>query len=136
MPCVAPAGAKRRMTRRIPAIATTARSNNITMFPNPAPKPRWLISAAMPSPAARPAIGPSHERFGATAGAAAVAGAVGCAAGGVGLAGAACGAARGGRLRCIPDMPPPPRRRAKASPGIEVAATRATASATMNDFMD
>ena len=33
------------------------------MLPNSAPRPRWLISAAMPRPAARPAIGPIQERF-------------------------------------------------------------------------
>jgi hypothetical protein len=33
--------------------------------------PRWLIRAARPSPAAMPANGPIHDRFGGVAGAAA-----------------------------------------------------------------
>ena len=46
-------------------MATMTNSISMTMFPNSAPKPRWLISAAMPRPAAMPAIGPSHDRRGA-----------------------------------------------------------------------
>ena len=84
------------------------------MLPNASPRPRWLISAAMPRPAARPAIGPSQERFGAAAAGAAAAAAVGgrrgWAAGVVGRG--ASGVARGGTLRCMPAAPPPPMRRA------------------------
>src|SRR5664279_4769051 len=89
----------------------------------------------MPRPAATPASGPSHERFGtAAAGAAAVVGAgVGCAAGVAGFA--ISGPVRGGRLRWMPAVPPPPMRRANASLGTEVAATRATARAMSKDFM-
>src|SRR5436189_149643 len=39
----------------------------VSRFAKPAPSPKWLSSAAMPRPAAMPAIGPSHERRGAGA---------------------------------------------------------------------
>ena len=126
---------KRRITKRMSAKATTA-SNAITMkLPNSAPRPRWLISAAMPSPAARPAIGPIHERRGAAAGVApAVAGAAGCATGAAGLAGTASGV-RAGRLRCMPTAPPPPMRRASATPGTVAAAATKRASVSAIFFI-
>ena len=83
------------------------------MLPNASPKPRWLISAAMPSPAARPAIGPSQERLAAAAAGAAAAAAFGAAGWAAGVVGrGASGVARGGTLRCMPAAPPPPMRRA------------------------
>ena len=78
--------------------ATTASSAIIRKLPKPSPRPRWLISAAIPRPAARPAIGPIQLRL-AAAGAVAPAGAA---------AGAACCGAAGlagvelGMLRCMP----------------------------------
>ena len=107
----------------------------MTMLPNSAPKPRWLISAARPRPAARPAIGPSHERRGAAAGVAAAVGAgAGWAVGAAGRAGSAAGAA-GGRLRCMPTAPPPPMRRASATPGNALPAATTKASAKASDLM-
>jgi hypothetical protein len=89
---------------------------------NSAPRPKWLISAAIPRPAASAAIGPIHERRGAAGGVAAAVGAgAGCAVGAAGFAGTASGAARGGTLRCMPTAPPPPMRRASATSGTRAA---------------
>ena len=128
-------GMKRRIRKRISANATSASNTIMMMLPNSAPRPRWLISAAMPRPAARPAIGPIHERRGAAAAAApAVAGAAGCATGAAGLAGTASGV-RAGMLRCMPTAPPPPMRRASATPGTVAAAATKRASASASFFI-
>ena len=47
---------KRRIRKRTTANATSASSTIMMMLPNSAPRPRSLISAAMPRPAARPAM--------------------------------------------------------------------------------
>ena len=121
--------AKRMATKARPAISTI-----MMMLPIPSPMPKWLISAAMPRPAARPASGPIHERLGAgAAGAAAAAGVVGAAC--AGLAGAALGAAEG-VLRCMPEEPPPPMRLASAAPGARLADSTANDRARMSVFME
>ena len=83
--------------------------------------PKWLISAAMPRPAARPAIGPIHERRGATG--AGVGLVVGLGAACAGLAGGASGVRGGGVARCMPLDRPAPRRAASASGAMEVRAS-------------
>src|SRR5829696_3298983 len=90
----------------------------------------------MPRPAARPAIGPIHERFGAAAAAGAAPAVAGAAAGAVcaGLAGSASGAARGGTLRCMPAEPPPPRRLASASAGTMPIETAPAINAITSAF--
>ena len=102
--------------------------------------PKWLNSAAMPRPAARPAIGPIHERFGAAAAGAAgafgaaaaagVAGAFGVAAGVAGVVGVLEVGALSGAVRCMPDGRAPPRRLASESSGASV---RASAASSINN---
>ena len=88
-------GMNRRIRNRIRKKAAPASNTIMMRLPNSAPSPKWLISAAMPRPAARPAIGPSHERRGAAAAAApAVAGAAGWATGAAGRAGIGRGRGR------------------------------------------
>ena len=57
----------RRMRRIRKRISEEGRARpaaaSIRKLPKASPMPRWLISAAMPRPAARPAIGPIHERL-------------------------------------------------------------------------
>ena len=97
---VAEPRAKRAITKRIATNAATASKASMMKLANSAPMPRWLIRAASPSPAARPAIGPIHERLGAAA-APAAAGVPGVAC--AGLAGTAAGGVRAGRLRFMPE---------------------------------
>ena len=121
--------AKRRITKRIATNATSISNANIRNSANSAPRPRWLINAARPRPAARPATGPSHERRGAAAApAAAFVGAGVAWVGAAGLAGTASGV-RAGSVRFMPEKPPP-RRRASASSGSRVSEHRATDRAT------
>ncbi len=107
------------ISQRMPTKAAIASSASIRKLANSAPRPRWLISAASPRPAARPAIGPIQLRLGVAAAAVAPAGL------GAVVGAACCGAARvagragglDGRLRCMPLEPPPPKRLASASVG-------------------
>ena len=99
--------------------------------------PKWLNSAAMPRPAARPAIGPIHERFGAAAagaagvfGAAAAAGVAGAFGVAAGVAGVLEVGALSGAVRCMPDGRAPPRRLASESSGASV---RASAASSINN---
>jgi hypothetical protein len=95
------------MMKPITAITAKISRPIIIMLASSAPKPKCEASAARPSPAARPASGPIHERPGWAAG-------VG-AAGVAGAAEGARGAAAGGAERCMPNDLPPPRRAASAS---------------------
>src|SRR5450432_4005673 len=111
----------------MPANMTSPISN---IEPKPSDNPRCDISAASPSPAAMPAIGPSQRDMPEGAGAGAAVGAFGAAAdaGAAGWAGdgvdceaelpaGATGAAFcGAMLRCAPKLPPPPMRLASAMP--------------------
>ena len=139
-PRAKPPPPKRRIRKRIRKNAATASRAIMRKLPKAAPMPRWLISAAMPRPAAKPAMGPIQLRLAAAAGAApavAAAALAGAAcwpwAGVAGLAGTASGAVRAGMLRCMPEDLAPPRRLASASKGMLVATT-ATARAPINQF--
>jgi uncharacterized protein YqgC (DUF456 family) len=129
---------KRRIRKTTRAMPATASSASMRKLPKASPRPRWLIRAAMPRPAARPAMGPIQDRLAAAAGAAPATGAaalagVACCAGVAGLGGGASGAVRAGMSRCMPAGLPPPKRLASETEG-SVVPTSATTRAPRSQF--
>ena len=133
------AGEKRRMIKRMTTKAATASKAIIRKLPIASPMPKWLIKAAMPKPAAKPASGPIHERLAGAAATPGLAGAACCGvacAGAAGLAGVASGAVRAGMLRWVPAELPPPKRLACASEGAKLRATAASSTPRIKVFID
>ena len=136
-------GNKKRRTRKIAPITSNPTSNRL---PNDSESPRCDINAARPSPAAMPAIGPSHRDMPDGAGAAGEAARAAAAPGCAGITGSEAAPGRGATLgagwlgatfwRCMPRLRPPPNRLASATSAERSAtAVMAPIASAKIDFM-